>query len=398
MISITKLLLDSHNYGDSLRYVEGAALAKYGVNKDKGPVVAWNCTKTCNLKCKHCYANSDSKKCKGELNLDEAKAFIDDLKDFKVPALLFSGGEPLMRENFLDIVAHASERNLRSTISTNGTLLDKSMCKFLKEKNVGYIGISLDGMGRNHDKFRGITGAFDLALKGIRNCQEVDQKVGLRFTINKNNYKELEDVFKLIKEEKIPRVCFYHLVYSGRGNEMMNEDISKEETREALDLIIEKAVEFGPEVEILTVDNHADGVYTYLKSMEIFKDKSERILNLLRTNGGNRSGMAFANVDFYGNVHADQFTWQYTFGNVKEEKFSSIWKNSDHEILNGLRNRKELLKGRCRNCKWLNVCNGNFRSRAEAVHGDFWAEDPACYLTDNEIRIYMHLDTINIFM
>ena len=385
MISITKLLLDSHNYGDGPRYVEGAALAKYGVNKDKGPVVAWNCTKTCNLKCKHCYANSDSKRCKGELNIDEAKAFIDDLKDFKVPALLFSGGEPLMRENFLDIVAHASKRNLRSTISTNGTLLDKNICKFLKEKNVGYIGVSLDGIGENHDGFRGITGAFDSALKGIRNCKEVNQKVGLRFTINKNNYKELEDVFKLIKEEKIPRVCFYHLVYSGRGNEMMNEDISKEETREALDLIIRKAVEFGPEVEILTVDNHADGVYTYLKSLEIFKDKSEKILNLLKTNGGNRSGMAFANVDFCGNVHADQFTWQYTFGNVKEEKFSSIWKNSNHEILNGLRNRKELLKGRCSQCKWIDICNGNFRTRAEAVHGDFWAEDPACYITDKEI-------------
>lgn len=387
MISITKLLYDSQNFGDSLRYVEGASLAKYGVTKDKGPVVVWNCTKTCNLKCKHCYANSDSKKCEGELNLDEAKAFIDDLKDFKVPALLFSGGEPLMRENFLDIVDHANKRNLRSTISTNGTLLDKNMCKFLKEKNVGYVGVSLDGIGKNHDEFRGIPGAFDLALRGIRNCREINQKVGLRFTINKNNYRELEDVFKLIKEEKIPRVCFYHLVYSGRGNKMIDEDISKEETREVLDLIIRKAVEFGPEVEILTVDNHADGVYTYLKSMELFKDKSERILNLLKTNGGNRSGMAFANVDFYGNVHADQFTWQYTFGNVKKEKFSSIWKNSDHEILSGLRNRKQLLKGRCSDCKWLNVCNGNFRSRAEAVHKDFWAEDPACYLTDKEIRI-----------
>ncbi|MBE6087065.1 MAG: putative heme d1 biosynthesis radical SAM protein NirJ1 [Clostridium beijerinckii] len=387
MISITKLLCNSDNYGDSLRYVEGAAIEKYGVSPGRGPVVAWNCTKTCNLKCKHCYASSDNKKYDDELTLDESKKFIDDLKDFNVPALLFSGGEPLMKENILELLDYASQRKIRSTISTNGTLLDKDVCKSLKKINLGYVGVSLDGIGSNHDAFRGVSGAFDSALRGIRNCIEVNQKVGLRFTINKNNYKELEDIFKLIKEEKIPRVCFYHLVYSGRGSKMVDEDISKEETRQALDLIISKAIEFGPSVEILTVDNHADAVYTYLKSLEKFKDKSDNILKLLKTNGGNRSGMAFANVDFFGNVHPDQFTWQHTFGNVKEEKFGSIWRNSENEILNGLRNRKKLLKGRCSSCKWLNVCNGNFRTRAEAVHNDFWAEDPACYLTDDEINI-----------
>lgn len=387
MISITKLLCNSENYGDSIRYVEGAALEKYGVCPGRGPVVVWNCTKTCNLKCKHCYASADNKRYEGELTLNESKKFIDDLKEFNVPALLFSGGEPLMKENILDLLDYANARKIRSTISTNGTLLDKDTCKSLKKINLGYVGVSLDGIGSNHDKFRGVKGAFDSSLRGIRNCIEVDQKVGLRFTINKNNYKDLEDIFNLIKEEKIPRVCFYHLVYSGRGSKMMDEDISKEETRQALDLIISKAIEFGPSVEILTVDNHADAVYTYLKSLEKFKNKSDNVLKLLKTNGGNRSGMAFANVDFYGNVHPDQFTWQYTFGNVKEEKFGSIWRNSNHEILKGLRNRKELLKGRCSNCKWLNVCNGNFRTRAEAVHNDFWAEDPACYLTDEEIKL-----------
>lgn len=387
MISITKLLCNSDNYGDSLRYVEGAAIEKYGVSPGRGPVVAWNCTKTCNLKCKHCYASSDNKRYDDELTLDESKKFIDDLKDFNVPALLFSGGEPLMKENILELLDYASQRKIRSTISTNGTLLDKDVCKSLKKINLGYVGVSLDGIGSNHDEFRGVNGAFDSALRGIRNCIEVNQKVGLRFTINKNNYKELEDIFKLIKEEKIPRVCFYHLVYSGRGSKMVDEDITKEETRQALDLIISKAIEFGPSVEILTVDNHADAVYTYLKSLEKFRGKSDNILKLLKTNGGNRSGMAFANVDFFGNVHPDQFTWQHTFGNVKEEKFGSIWRNSENEILNGLRNRKELLKGRCSSCKWLNVCNGNFRTRAEAVHNDFWAEDPACYLTDDEINI-----------
>ncbi|OOM78670.1 putative heme d1 biosynthesis radical SAM protein NirJ1 [Clostridium sp. BL-8] len=387
MISITKLLCNSKNYGDDLRYVEGASSEKFGVSPGKGPVISWNCTKTCNLRCKHCYASSDNKKYNDELTLSDSKRFIDDLKNFNVPALLFSGGEPLMKEDILDILNYANKKNIRSTLSTNGTLLDKDICRFLKKINLGYVGVSLDGIGTSHDEFRGVKGAFDSSLIGIRNCMEVNQKVGLRFTITKNNYKDLKDIFYLIKEEHIPRVCFYHLAYSGRGSKMTTEDISKEETREALDLIINKAIEFGPNVEILTVDNHADAVYTYLKSLEKFKDKSENILKLLKINGGNRSGMAFANVDFYGNVHPDQFTWQYTFGNVKKENFSSIWKNSNHEILKGLRNRKTLLKGKCSTCKWINVCNGNFRTRAEAVYNDFWAEDPACYLTDEEIKL-----------
>jgi putative heme d1 biosynthesis radical SAM protein NirJ1 len=387
MISITKLLCDSQNYGDSLRYVKGAAEEKYGVSSGRGPVVAWNCTKTCNLKCKHCYADSDSKRYEGELNINEAKVFIDDLKAFNVPVILFSGGEPLLRENFFDILKYSSEKGIRSTISTNGTLLDKDVCKNLRKMDVGYVGVSLDGIGSRHDEFRGVKGSFDSALRGIRNCMETGQKVGLRFTINKHNYNQLEDIFYLIKEERIPRVCFYHLVYSGRGNEMMKEDLSKKETREALDLIISKTVEFNSKVEILTVDNHADGIYVYMKALEKYKERADKVLELLKTNGGNRSGMAFANVDFYGNVHADQFTWQYNFGTVKEKKFSEIWKNSSHPILDGLRDRKALLKGRCSKCKWIKHCNGNFRSRAEAVTGDFWAEDPACYLTDKEIGI-----------
>ncbi|MBV4419524.1 putative heme d1 biosynthesis radical SAM protein NirJ1 [Clostridium tyrobutyricum] len=385
MISISKLLCDSHNYGDNLRYIKGSSIEKCGVSRGRGPVVVWNCTKTCNLKCRHCYANADDRRYEGELTFDESKQFIDDLSDFNVPVILFSGGEPLMRRNFFDILGYADKKHIRSTISTNGTLLDRDVCKTLKKLNVGYVGVSLDGIGENHDKFRGVKGSFDSALTGIRNCRSSGQKVGLRFTINKNNYRELEDIFYLIKEENIPRVCFYHLVYSGRGTGMIDEDITKDETREVMDLIMRKSLEFGKNTEILTVDNHADGVYAYLKSLKLFKNRSENILNLLKVNGGNRCGMAFADVDFYGNVHSDQFTWQYNFGNIRENKFSDIWKSGSHKILKGLRDRKGLLKGRCGKCRWIDLCNGNFRTRAEAVYGDFWQQDPACYLTDEEI-------------
>ncbi|RJQ30535.1 MAG: SPASM domain-containing protein, partial [Peptococcaceae bacterium] len=173
-----------------------------------------------------------------------------------------------------------------------------------------------------------------------------------------------------------------------RGSRMVEEDISHAESRAAMDLIIERTLDFhrrGLPKEILTVDNHADGVYIYLKMKENAPDQAEKVLQLLRLNGGNRTGMAIAAVDWYGNVHPDQFSQNHTFGNVRERGFGEIWTDTAHPVLAGLKNRRPLLKGRCAGCRWLDVCNGNFRARAEAVTGDFWESDPACYLTDEEI-------------
>ncbi|PRR85891.1 putative heme d1 biosynthesis radical SAM protein NirJ1 [Clostridium luticellarii] len=387
MIGISKLLCGNKNFGDELRYVRGASRQKNGVIPGHGPVVVWNCTRTCNLKCRHCYADSDSRIYPGELNTKEAKDFIDDLQEFKVPVIIFSGGEPLLRKDLFELIEYAKQHNIRSTISTNGTLIDRNTADTLKKCGVGYVGISLDGMGENHDKFRGTKGSFCNALMGIRNCREAGQKVGLRFTINKHNYGQLKDIFNLVEEEKINRVCFYHLVYSGRGSFMVDEDITHDEAREAMNLIMEKAMEFGDKVEVLTVDNHADSVYLYLKARKKYKKLSENMFELMKLNGGNRSGIAIANVDYKGDVHPDQFTTQYTFGNVKERSFGDIWSDTSNPIISGLKNRKSLLKGRCSSCKWLDICNGNFRARAKAVTGDFWASDPACYLTNKEIGV-----------
>jgi putative heme d1 biosynthesis radical SAM protein NirJ1 len=388
MIGITKLLCDSDNYGDRLRYVKDANETTCGVSKGRGPVVVWNCTKTCNLKCKHCYADANNEKFVGELNTEEAKDFIKDLEYLKTPVLLISGGEPLLRDDLFELLDFSRECNMRTTISTNGTLINKNIANKLKKKGVGYVGVSLDGIGSKHDEFRGVKGSFDLALSGIRNCLDINQKVGLRFTISKENYAQIEDIFKLMKEEHIPRICFYHLAYSGRGNNMMNEDLTYEEKRQVMDLIINKGIEFGKESEILTVDNHADSIYLYLKMKDKYPDRAHRILRLIQMNGGNRSGMAIGNVDYKGNVHADQFTWHHTFGNIRDNKFSDIWLHPTNAIAIGLRDRKHLLKGRCSKCKWLDLCNGNLRVRAEAVTGDFWESDPGCYLTDEEIGLH----------
>ena len=391
MISVTKLLFATEYFGDSLRYTDNAHKARNGVREGMGPVVVWNSTRTCNLKCRHCYMSSDAKKYQNELTTAEAKQFIDDLADFNVPVLLFSGGEPLIRPDFFELADYAAKKGVRPTLSTNGTLITPEVARKIKDIGVGYVGISLDGLREVNDKFSGKAGAFEAAMNGIKNCVAVDQRVGLRFTINHHNIQELENIFDFIEEENINRVCFYHLVYSGRGNQMMDEDVTAEESRRAMDIIIRRTRDFeerGLKKEILTVDNHCDGVYMYLKALQEGKDElAQQIKKYIAMNGGNRSGMAFAEVDPLGYVHPDQFTQHHTFGNVRERKFGDIWQDTTNPIMAGLKDRKPLLKGRCSKCKFLDNCNGNFRTRAEARTGDFWESDPSCYLTDEEIGI-----------
>lgn len=390
MISITKLIGGIQYFGDTLRYSEDARFSPHGTGRGRGPVVVWNCTRRCNLKCLHCYANSKDKSYSGELSTVEARRFINDLAAFNVPVVLFSGGEPLLREDLSELVAYASQKGIRPTISSNGTLLDENLIVELKNAGTSYIGVSLDGLEETNDRFRGRKGAFAAALRGIRKCLELGQKVGLRFTINKHNYKEVNAIFDLVEKENIPRVCFYHLVYTGRGGEMREEDINHEETRAVMDIILERTYDFcrrGLKKEVLTVDNHADGAYTYLWLKKNLPSRAEEALDLLKLNGGNRSGMAIGAVDWYGNVHPDQFTQNYTLGNIRERSFGDIWTDTSHPIMAGLKNRRPLLKGRCAACRWLDICNGNFRARAEAVTGDFWESDPACYLTDEEIGL-----------
>ena len=335
--------------------------------------------------------NSDAQKYEGELTTEEAKRFIDDLAEFNVPVLLFSGGEPLMRKDFFELAEYAAAKGIRPTLSTNGTLITREVAERIKKIGVGYVGISLDGLQEVNDKFRGKEGAFQAAMEGIQNCVAVGQRVGLRFTINHHNIQELDRIFDFIEEKGINRVCFYHLVYSGRGNAMMDEDVTPEQSRMAMDTIIRRTRDFeerGLEKEILTVDNHCDGVYMYLQALKEGRTElAEQMLKFISMNGGNRSGMAFAEVDPLGYVHPDQFTQHHTFGNVRERKFGDIWTDMTHPILAGLKDRKQLLKGRCAKCKFLSNCNGNFRTRAEATTGDFWESDPACYLTNEEIGL-----------
>lgn len=397
MIGISKLYCGTVEPSDALRYGrESKKLPSHLLqfSKDKKPVVVWNMTRRCNLKCVHCYAQAKDIEFENELSTEEGKALIDDLANYGSPVILFSGGEPTLRKDLPELAAYAREKGMRAVISTNGTLIDRDLAKRLKDVGLSYVGVSLDGIRETNDRFRGMKGAFDAALNGLHNCQEEGIKVGLRFTINKQNVRDIPAIFDILEEEKIPRICFYHLVYAGRGSKMVSEDLSLEESRQAVDLIMEKTKklhEKGFAAEVLTVDNHCDGPYLYMKLLNENPERAAEVFELLSMNQGNSSGIGIGCVSWDGSVHADQFWRHYSFGNVRERPFSEIWNDLSDELMAGLKNRKLLIKAHgdsCARCKWFDVCNGNFRVRAEAVYGDVWADDPACYLTKEEIGYY----------
>lgn len=293
-----------------------------------------------------------------------------------------------MRPDLMDLAAYAVDKGMRAVISTNGTLITERKARDLNSIGLSYVGVSLDGMEEVNDRFRNTKGAFRDALAGIKNCQDAGIKVGLRFTMNRLNYSEINPIFNLLEEMEIPRVCFYHLVYAGRGSELMDHDLSHQESRTALDLIIDRTKtlhENEKPKEVLTVDNHADGPYVYLRMLKEENPRAAEVLELLRMNEGNSSGRGIGCISWDGSVHADQFWRHYTFGNVLERPFSEIWTDLSNPLMASLKDKKTNIKGRCASCRWLDICAGNFRVRAEAATGDLWAPDPACYLTDQEI-------------
>jgi radical SAM protein with 4Fe4S-binding SPASM domain len=382
MISFTGLLGDLTSYGDRLRYKRDPD------NSRRRPIAVWNCSRRCNLNCVHCYADSHDRSYPNELTTEQGMALIRDLKAFNVPVLLFSGGEPIMRPDLFELNTYARSLGLRTVISTNGTLITPEVARKIKTTGFEYIGVSLDGIGKNNDRFRGKIGAYDDALNGIRNLVAVGQKVGLRFTITGHNYRDIGNIFELVEREAVNRICFYHLAYAGRGSDIQNNDLGLVETRKAIDAIYDWTLSLkrrGIDKEVLTVDNHADGAYLYLKVRQEDPARAAMILGLLCANGGNASGIGISNIDNEGNVHADQFWQNVSFGNVKERQFSDIWMDRSHELMGKLKDRRPFLKGRCPQCRFLDMCNGNLRVRAWAATGDVWADDPACYLTDEEV-------------
>ncbi len=351
------------------------------------PVVAvWNTTSLCNLKCRHCYANSDLSRKEGELTTEEAKTLINNLKEIGVRILIFSGGEPLLRDDIFDLGRYAVEKGLVALLSTNGTLIDENVAQHVKDAGFKYVGVSIDGVGEKHDVFRGVKGSYRRAIKALQILNGLKVKSGIRFTVTKRNIRDLREIMDLLEDLGIQRICIYHLMYSGRGLNLIDEDLALEQRKRMIEFLLEKALEWrtiGSEIE--TVGSPVDGVFTYLKLKESNGELAMEAFKYLEKRGGDPSGHRLINIDHLGDVHPNQFWWDYTIGNVKEKGLSEIWFREDDEFLNKLREKHKYVKGKCRRCHFRVVCGG-FRVRALRTYGDPWEEDPACYLTEKEIK------------
>jgi Fe-coproporphyrin III synthase len=354
-----------------------------------GPVVIWNLIRRCNLTCKHCYSISADIDFKGELSTDEVFTVMDDLRSFGVPVLILSGGEPLLRPDIFDISRRAKQMGFYVGLSSNGTLIDAHNIDAIAAIGYDYVGISIDGVRGTHDRFRRKDGAFDASMNGIRLCRDRDIKVGLRFTMTEDNAVELPDMLQLMEDEGISKFYLSHLNYAGRGNRNRDSDVQLDITRDAMDLLFETALghaQRGNDLEFVTGNNDADGVYLLQWVMRRYPEQAGHVAARLRQWGGNSSGVNIANIDNLGDVHPDTFWWHYSLGNVRQRPFSEIWEDTSDPIMKGLKANPRLIKGRCGTCRYFDICGGNTRVRALQLTGDPWAEDPACYLTDAEIR------------
>ena len=355
-----------------------------------GPVVIWNLVRRCNLACQHCYSVSADRDFPGELSTDEVFAVLADLRAFGVPALILSGGEPLLRPDIYEIADRAKALGFYTALSTNGTLVDEANIDRIVDARFDYVGISLDGRRERHDRFRRQAGAFDRSLAALRLCRDRAIKVGVRFTLTQDNAGDLPWLLETIDGERIDKFYLSHLNYAGRGNINRKHDAFLVTTRAAMDLLFEacwRSFERGVPKEFVTGNNDADGVYFLQWVNERFPERVALMREKLAQWGGNSSGVNVANIDNLGNVHPDTYWWDYDLGNVRERPFSAIWRDTSDPIMAGLKASPRPLKGRCAACAYLDVCGGNTRVRARSLTGDPWQEDPACYLDDEEIGV-----------
>ncbi|SEL05100.1 heme d1 biosynthesis radical SAM protein NirJ [Colwellia chukchiensis] len=363
-------------------------------HKMPGPVVIWNLIRRCNLRCQHCYSTSLDIDFKDELSTAQVKATIDDLKVAQVPVLIFSGGEPLLRPDIFEITAYAKAKGFYVALSTNGTLINEDNIEQIKAADYQYVGISIDGLEDFHDEFRRQKGCFQESMKAIDLCKAAGIKIGMRLCLTRDNFADLPKVLDLMEEKKVDKFYLSHLNYSGRGKRSAENDAMFKMTKAAMEMLFQRAwshITQGIETDFVTGNNDADGPFLLQWVKREFGDKyAGRIANLeqrLINWGGNASGVNVANIDNTGTIHPDTYWWGHALGNVKNDKFSEIWKNTQDPLMLGFREQPRPVKGRCRACQYLAICGGNTRTRAFAQTGDVWAEDPGCYLTDAEIGV-----------
>ncbi len=349
-----------------------------------GSIAIWNFTNRCNLACKHCYSYADPNS-EDYLSTEDILSTIPELKKGGIKFIIFSGGEPLIRKDIFEISSAMREAGIVTYLSTNGLYInDKNVDKIIETFN--YIGISIDGIEKVHDDFRGMEGSYRKSLDAIALIQKHGGNAGIRFTLTNETKDSFYSIFELAESIGVDKIYISHLVYSGRGLENLMMDISHQERREFVEFIINRAFRYYREnrgIDIVTGNMEMDAIYFLEKFSALYPDKADEMKKRLKQWGGNSAGRKLVNIDWMGNVKPDPF-FPFTIGNITEKPFSEIWLDEGNEMLTKLREHPRELGGKCAECGVIDICNGGSRSRAYAISGDLWAEDPSCYLSDYE--------------
>jgi len=355
--------------------------------KLNGSIIIWNFTNRCNLSCHHCYSKADASEI-DTLTFEQIKRTIPKLKKAGVNFVIFSGGEPLIRHDIYEIARLMKENSIATYLSTNGLYVtQKNVDEIIKTFN--YIGISIDGIEKVHDNFRGMAGSYKKSIEAIKLIQNHGGNVGIRFTITKETEGSFYKMFTLCEELNVDKLYISHLVYSGRGLENLEIDISKEKRREYTNYMIDKAFEYyksNKNLEIVTGNMEMDAILLLQKFEKEYPDFADTLKEKLLSWGGNSAGVYLGNMDWLGNVKPDPF-FPKVIGNYLEKDFDKIWIDPSNKLLNELRQTPRKISGKCSFCKYIDICNGGSRSRAYAISGDLFAEDPSCYLTEEEIKV-----------
>ncbi|WMN20506.1 heme d1 biosynthesis radical SAM protein NirJ [Pseudomonas piscis] len=353
------------------------------------PVVIWNLLRRCNLTCKHCYATSADSVFRDELDTSAALQVIDDLAEAGVKVLILSGGEPLLRDDLFQLSAHARAHGMFVALSSNGTLIDENNIEQVSAADFDYVGISIDGLQDTHDSFRQLKGSFARSLKAMRLCRERGIRVGMRTTLTRDNHQQLPELLALMRDLDVQKFYLSHLNYSGRGKRSRGLDAHLQMSREAMALLFDRAWEDiaqGRDSDFVSGNNDADAILLLHWTRHHLPGQYPQLEQMLRAWGGNASGSGIANIDNTGEVHPDTYWWQHSVGNVRRTPFRTLWLEQPDALLRQLRQHPRAVTGRCASCRWLQICNGNTRTRAWAA-GDLWGQDPGCHLSDEEIGL-----------
>lgn len=340
-------------------------------------MVSYSITTKCNLKCKHCYSDSVDQTAPDELSTEEAFRLVDDLSEWGIGLLIIDGGEPLCRDDLLDILRYASSKGIRTTIGSNATLIDEVMARKLLDAGVMSAAVSVDGAdAQTHDSFRGLNGAFEQTFKGIEACRKAGLPFQFNMVIRKDTLPQLKDMLRLALDSGANAAEFFDLVASGRAKEECKEQVlSLDERKWAMEWLAESQ---GDCPIIIRVPGCP--MYPLLLQQKKVQPRyfpKEMLRRVPYYDRGCAAGMPMGYIMVLSNGEVNPcMLLQVRLGNIRRQSIISIWENSP--LLAELRQR-ESLAGECGSCAYKVSCSG-CRGRAYEETGNIMAADTGCWL------------------